>query len=240
VVVLPSFWRVAAINARGQITDEVLGNNIKTSRTLDPATGWIQKIVSGVGGGAGVQNESYLFDLVGNVTQRQNNNLGLTENFVYDNVYRLSQSTLQTGNSLATPNLTMCYDNTVAGHCDQNLPGSGNITSRSDIANGATWTYDPNHQHQVTQAGDSSHTYAYDANGNATSRQDFNGNIATYTYDTTRNLETQRVEAYGTTQARTINTRWHPTFPPLRRPCPASTLPPGRASWPPPERPPPW
>jgi len=53
---------------------------------------------------------------------------------------------------------------------------------------------------------------SYDANGNATSRQDFNGNITSYSYDTTRNLETQRTEAYGTAQARTISTQWHPTF----------------------------
>jgi YD repeat-containing protein len=60
--------------------------------------------------------------------------------------------------------------------------------------------------------GPASSSSAYDANGNATSRQDFNGNLTTYTYDTSRNLETQRTEAYGTGQARTISTQWHPTF----------------------------
>jgi RHS repeat-associated protein len=46
----------------------------------------------------------------------------------------------------------------------------GNITSRSDVAGGATWTYDPVHKHQVTQAGNSTFAYTYDANGNMTSR----------------------------------------------------------------------
>lgn len=52
----------------------------------------------------------------------------------------------------------------------------------------------------------------YDANGNVASRTDFNGNITTYLYDLSRNLETSRTEAFGTPQARTISTRWHPTF----------------------------
>ena len=52
----------------------------------------------------------------------------------------------------------------------------------------------------------------YDANGNVSSTTDFNGNVTNFTYDTTRNLETSRTEAYGTPVARTITTQWHPTF----------------------------
>jgi YD repeat-containing protein len=54
--------------------------------------------------------------------------------------------------------------------------------------------------------------FTYDANGNVASQTDFNGNITTYQYDLTRNLETSRVEASGTPQARTITTSWHPTY----------------------------
>ncbi|MFJ2988637.1 RHS repeat protein [Collimonas sp. NPDC087041] len=52
----------------------------------------------------------------------------------------------------------------------------------------------------------------YDANGNVATRTDFNGSKTTYSYDLTRNLETSRVEASGTAQARTITTAWHPTY----------------------------
>jgi YD repeat-containing protein len=52
----------------------------------------------------------------------------------------------------------------------------------------------------------------YDAIGNVSSRIDFNGNQTTYIYDTTRNLETSRVEGSGTPQARTITTSWHETY----------------------------
>ena len=49
----------------------------------------------------------------------------------------------------------------------------------------------------------------YDTNGNIATRSDFNGTVTTYTYDLKRNLETQRVEASGTPEARTTSTRWH-------------------------------
>jgi RHS repeat-associated protein len=51
-----------------------------------------------------------------------------------------------------------------------------------------------------------------DANGNITSRTDFNGIVTTYNYDTTNNLETSRTQAYGTAQARTITTTWDPNW----------------------------
>jgi RHS repeat-associated protein len=52
----------------------------------------------------------------------------------------------------------------------------------------------------------------YDSQGNATSRTDFNGVQTIYSYDLTRNLETSRTEAYGTSQARTITTQWNASF----------------------------
>lgn len=54
--------------------------------------------------------------------------------------------------------------------------------------------------------------FTYDANGNVSSRTDFKGNVTTYQYDLTRNLETSRTEASGSTVARTITTQWHPTL----------------------------
>jgi YD repeat-containing protein len=57
----------------------------------------------------------------------------------------------------------------------------------------------------------------FDANGNAESRTDWNGNRTNYTYDLTRNLETSRTEGLttggGTTpQTRTISAQWHATY----------------------------
>jgi YD repeat-containing protein len=57
----------------------------------------------------------------------------------------------------------------------------------------------------------------YDANGNVTSRTDFNDHRTDYTYDLTRNLETSRTEGLAasgatTSATRTITTLWHPTL----------------------------
>jgi YD repeat-containing protein len=60
--------------------------------------------------------------------------------------------------------------------------------------------------------GPASSAITYDANGNVSSQTDFNGIKTNYGYDLTRNLETTRVEAVGTPQARTITTEWHPDF----------------------------
>ncbi|WP_211444615.1 DUF6531 domain-containing protein [Collimonas humicola] len=76
---------------------------------------------------------------------------------------------------------------------------------------------DRNHLTNLSQPGGqnggvSNLNKTYDANGNVATRTDFNGAVTTYSYDLTRNLETSRVEASGTSQARTITTAWHATY----------------------------
>lgn len=65
--------------------------------------------------------------------------------------------------------------------------------------------------------GQVSNARSRDAQGNLSSRTDFNGNRTNYTYDLARNLETSRTEGLtssgGTTpQTRTNSTQWHSTF----------------------------
>jgi len=57
-----------------------------------------------------------------------------------------------------------------------------------------------------------SKVFTYDPNGNVSSRTDFNGNVTKYGYDISRNLEASRTEGFGTAQARTTTTAWHPTY----------------------------
>lgn len=78
----------------------------------------------------------------------------------------------------------MCYDNT-GGACTENLPGMGRITSRSDVAGGAAWTYDTYHLHEVTQAGSASFNYSWDANGNANTRNGILNTWTSYNYPST-------------------------------------------------------
>ena len=53
----------------------------------------------------------------------------------------------------------------------------------------------------------------YDLLGWVSSRTDYNNNVTTYAYDNNRGLELSRTEASGTSQARTITTQWHTTYP---------------------------
>ncbi len=161
------FWTANTVNAMGELTQETLGTTptaVVVNRSIDAVTGWMSSNQAGVGGGTGLLNQSYLFDLVGNVTQRQNNALGLTESACYDNVYRLDHTTA-TGVCTGATSLQMAYD------------AMGNIASRSDVNAGATWTYDPVHKHQVKTAG-AGNSYSYDLNGNMTTR---NGNAISWT-----------------------------------------------------------
>jgi YD repeat-containing protein len=165
------FWEATATNPMGEITQEDTGNasgNPReiTQRTYDAVTGLLGSVQSGSNGGFARQNEGYMYDELGNLIQRQDNNAGLTENVFYDNLYRLDHSTLSSSTA-PTPasNLQMHYD------------AMGNITSRSDVASGTAWTYDPVRKHALTNAGGAV-AYAYDANGNVVTR---NGSLIHWT-----------------------------------------------------------
>jgi RHS repeat-associated protein len=163
------YWQVNQVDARGNPAQETLGNGVVTQRYIDAVTGLVGSIQSGVGGGAQLQNETFSWNRVGSLTMRQENNLGLSESFLYDNLHRLDHSTLQSGSGTVT-NLQMHYD------------AMGNITSRSDVAAGAPWTYHASKKHAVIQAGDAGHAFSYDANGNAISRYGNSIDWTSYNY----------------------------------------------------------
>ena len=158
------YWKANAENARGQVTQETLGNGVVTNRSIDAVTGWTGTIQSGLLGGAALQNFNAVYDALGNVTQRQDSNRGLTENFYYDADNRLEHSTLN-----GTQNLKIVYD----------AANMGNIASRTDVNGGAAWTYDPVRKHAVITAGSAGYLFAYDANGNTTTRYAVAGNTWT-------------------------------------------------------------
>lgn len=57
----------------------------------------------------------------------------------------------------------------------------------------------------------SNSSYGYNSRGQLTSKTDNKGYRTNYVYNT-RGLESSRTEAFGTPQARTITTEWHPTM----------------------------
>lgn len=173
------YWTANAQNVRGQTTQETLGNGVVTNRNFDAVTGWLNTIQSGVSGGTGLQNQSYAYDKVGNVTQRQENTLGLTENFYYDNLYRLDYSQLG-----GVTNLDLTYD------------AMGNITNRTDVNGNATWTYDGSRKHAVASTGSGGVTYSYDNNGNMTSRAGQTISWSSFNYPTYLATATENTTFY--------------------------------------------
>ncbi len=57
----------------------------------------------------------------------------------------------------------------------------------------------------------SNSTFTYDDRGLVKTRTDNKGNVTTFDYND-RGLEVSRTEAFGTPQARTVTTEWHPTL----------------------------
>jgi RHS repeat-associated protein len=151
-----TYWQATETNALGGLKRETLGNGVIIEHGVDAVTGQLGYQYAGVGGGTALQNAGFLYDEVGNVKQRQNNNApGLTENFWYDSVNRLDYSQLVTGGSTTT-------------NLDPTYTANGNIDRRVDIASNAQWTYDPAHKNAVATAG--ANAYSYDLNGNMVSR----------------------------------------------------------------------
>jgi RHS repeat-associated protein len=171
-----TLWTANSMNAFGEIAQETLGNGVVTNRTYDPVTSWLVKATAGVGGGAALLNQSYTQDENGNVTQRQNNNLGLTETFSYDADNRLTCTVL--GSSCSSPTYT--YDSGVAG--------PSNITSHTGVG---TYNYPASGQaqpHAVTSItgfayGVNNPRFSYDANGNMTARASTSQNILWTSYN---------------------------------------------------------
>lgn len=156
------YWEQVATNAAGRTIDEQSGNGLHTYSTFDAISGFLGARTTGAT--SQVQNLSYQWDKTGNLTQRKDSTLSITEDFYYDNLYRLDYSKLN-----GVTNLDVGYD------------ALGNITTKSDVG---TYTYAASgtnsaRPHAVTAAG--SAAYGYDANGNMNAR---NGSTITwYSYN---------------------------------------------------------
>ena len=140
------FWQLDALNPAGQVTGATLGNGVKVSSAFDAVTGLLTSRTAGPGGGTGLQNVAYGWDVVGNLRDRSDASRNLVEQFTYDTRDRLDYVTRG-----GVTTLDLAYDDL------------GNIAFKSDIG---SYRYDAVRKHAVVAAG--SNTYAYDANGAVT------------------------------------------------------------------------
>ncbi|WP_336038934.1 polymorphic toxin-type HINT domain-containing protein [Acinetobacter calcoaceticus] len=158
------YWSADARDARGNVTAETLGNGLVTKRAYKAETGFIESISTG---DAKVQQNTYSFDALGNLTNRNQNLAGISvnETFSYDNINRLTSVVNQSGGKV-----TATYD------------AIGNLTAKSDTG---TYNYATGGTscgvHKVctisSTTGGLNTAFSYDANGNQLS-----GNNRSYSW----------------------------------------------------------
>ena len=172
-----SLWTADSMNARGQVTEETLGNGVVVNHAFDGVTGLPSSVTAGVGGGVTLQNNSYLFDAVGNLTQRQDNNAGTTENAYYDDLNRLSYT-------VGDSNTHVTYDAMGRIETWEAYGSSTNTKNYTTPQSGCTY-YSNAQPHAVrsnTQGSYAPDSYCYDANGNMTTDINSGTTLGSYSW----------------------------------------------------------
>jgi RHS repeat-associated protein len=155
------FWQAGSTDNEGRITTTTYGNTVTNTTVFDALTGRITQVSAGTSNS--VSNQSFVYDNLGNLTQRYDQVTNLNEGFGYDSLNRLTSTSAQAGTGPLTQT-TVTYN------------AIGNIMTKSDIG---TYTYaslkanGSARPHAVSQIMMNDGTtiygsYTYDANGNQT------------------------------------------------------------------------
>jgi len=164
-------WQATAVNAAGQVTDEILGNGVETVSTRNPVTGWLldASATSQADSDNLIQGLSYKFDAFGNVLTRTRSAprdmADSVETFGYDLLDRLTSSSVTVGGVSTGTAETYTYD----GIGNLKTKGSRTLSYREGCALGGG-------PHTVCKL-DNGPAFSYDSNGNLTA-----GNGRTVTY----------------------------------------------------------
>jgi len=168
------YVKYATYNANGQLEYIQYGNNSSTGYTYDPNNLRLEHLVTMNGNGSKVQDLTYNFDPVGNVTSIIDGINTNTQYFNYDDLNRLVSAR---GTSYEP--IQYAYD------------PIGNITQKGNLA--LTYgerSYGP---HAVTNvSGSKSYAIEYDLNGNITNKDN-----ALYTYDIENRLTQVDIQRAG-------------------------------------------
>ena len=145
------YWTANARDARGNVTQATLGNGLTTTRTYQPDTGLIESINTG---NASIQQNSYAFDALGNLINRNQNLAGISNNeaFTYDNINRLKTVVNQQGQTTSV-----------------NYDAIGNITQKTSNLDykpvkEQTYSWNSFNMPISIQQGSDSESFIYDAN----------------------------------------------------------------------------
>ena len=110
-------WQLTQQDARGNATQETLGNGLVTTNTYHTATGRLTAIST-----PGIQNWTYAYDAIGDLIQRKDVARNMTEGFTYDTLGRLVEVKK---NGLTAQQ--SAYD------------AAGNVVSRTGVGHGFTY-----------------------------------------------------------------------------------------------------
>ncbi|OCY34606.1 hypothetical protein BFR75_02585 [Acinetobacter pittii] len=162
------YWAANERDARGNITQETFGNGLETKKGYKADTGFLESINTG---NAKIQQNTYSFDVIGNLNNRNQNLAGISinETFTYDNINRLKTVTNQKGEKSSVD-----YD--VIGNI---ISRSGKETFNSAKSNSYTWT-SFNMPSQIKQ-GTIIENFMYDANHERVRRTSITGGDTTTT-----------------------------------------------------------
>ena len=160
-----AYWTAGTTDNEGRVTNTTYGNGVTNTVSFNPLTGRIAQVQAGASNS--VSNQSFVYDSIGNITQRYDQVTNLNEGFGYDSLNRLISTSAQAGTGPLTQ-VSLTYNEI------------GNIMSKSDIG---TYTYAslkangsarPHAVSKITM-NDGVTVYAnylYDANGNMTTSLD--------------------------------------------------------------------
>jgi RHS repeat-associated protein len=155
-----------AVDGQGHYLQENLGNGLVVNSNFDAVTGWLNGMTAGPAGGTALQSASYLFDKVGNLTQRQDNVAGTSESIFPDALNRLDHS-VGTGGATSSQ---LTYDS-IGRLATWGANGStANVNDYTTPQPGCTY-YANAQLHALRQSSQGSNTqsFCYDANGNMVS-----------------------------------------------------------------------
>jgi|GEM_PF-1068994 len=174
VVGASTYLQSTTYDFTGRMTERMLGNGLSQTYNYyawNQQGGRLQSLTT-----TGLQNLSYQYDLVGNITQIQDSIATETQTFGYDALDRLTGWTLV--ETTRTTQETYTYD-----------LATGNLASKA----GTALLYgDTDHAHAATAMG--GNTYTYDANGNQITRSIANDGQNNDEYELLYDAENRLVE----------------------------------------------
>jgi RHS repeat-associated protein len=184
-----TLWTANAQNPASQYTQETLGNDVVLTHAYDPVTGWPTSVTAVPNGGQSLQNNSFLFDAVGNLIQRTDVNRDFTENIYPDADNRIGYTTIN-----GSPDMTMSYNangsiksrvfHAISPSTDDYESPNSLVAESSDARAGGTvqWT-SYNQPSYIPGPSNTSSTFYYDHNHQRWQQQaDYAGATETTTY----------------------------------------------------------